>query len=216
MSSSRLRRCMLAVAALAVVGAAAGGISYATSGDGGTLAACAKNENGQLRLDSGGGGCASSEHAVALGTAAASHADERYYKAASLADATTWLPLAVGFFGQVQPTRVVSTQLAAGDYTMSAQVTAANRSGSGVLVCVFLDGSRIVGIGQAALGVDAGYSFQHSMTLSGALSLDHDATIDLSCWSSPKDPLAHGAPGVLVADITTTTVGSATITQDTH
>ena len=53
------------------------------------------------------------------------------------------------------------------------------------------------------------------MTLAGAVSLDHHATIVLSCWSSPNSPLPAGAPGIEAADVTTTSVDTATITQKT-
>ena len=214
MSHIRLRRGMLVALVVAAVAAAAGGLAYAQTTDGSTIKACARMTDGQLRLDTGGG-CRSNEQAVEW-PAAGPQTQERFYRAANIGDSATWLPLEVGLYPGVTPTEVVTTNVAAGDYEISAQVTVANRTGSGIVACFFLDGPTIRGFGQTAVGVDAGYSRQQTMTLAGALSLDHDATISLSCWSSPNPPLAAGAPGVEAADITTTSVGAATITQETH
>jgi hypothetical protein len=63
--SSRRWKLALLVAGLASL-ALAGGIAYAASGDTGSiLNACAKTDNGQLRLDTGSG-CLPSEQAVQL------------------------------------------------------------------------------------------------------------------------------------------------------
>gem|GEM_PF-6835314 len=210
----KLRRGMLVAFAVAAVAAAASGFAYAQTLGGNTIKACAQTVNGQLRLDTGGG-CRPSEQPVQW-SAAGSQTQERFYRAANIADSATWLPLAVGLFPDVTPTEVVTTHVAAGDYEISAQITAGNSTGSGVVVCLLLDGPTIRGFAQTAVGVDAGYSRQQTMTLAGAVSLDHDATIVLSCWSSPNSPLAAGAPGVEAADVTTTSVGTATITQETH
>jgi hypothetical protein len=210
----RLRRGMLAALAVAVVAAAAGGLAYAQTSDGNTIKACAQTTSGQLRLDTGDG-CRASEQAVQW-PAAGPQTQERFYRAANIPDSATWLPLAIGFYPSVTPTEVVATNVAAGDYEITAQLTVGNRTGSGIVACFLLDGSTIRGFGQTAVGVDPGYSRQQTMTLAGALSLDHDATIALSCFSSPNAPLAAGAPGVEVADVTTTSVGTATITQEMH
>jgi hypothetical protein len=208
------RAVIAAVVVIVAVLGTAGGIAYADSGGGGTIAACAKTDTGQLRLNTGGG-CLPSETAVQW-PAAGSQTQERFYRAANIADSATWLPLAVGIFPNVTPTEVITTHVAAGDYEMSAQVTAGNRTGSGVVACLILDGSTIRGFAQTAVGVDAGYSRRQTMTIAGALSLDHDATIVLSCWSTPNSPLAAGSPGVEAADVTTTSVGAASITEETH
>jgi hypothetical protein len=210
----KARRGVFTALAAAAVLAATAGFAYAQSTGSSTINACAATANGQLRLDTGGG-CLPNERAVQW-PAAGSQTQERYYRAVTISDSATWLPLAVGFYPGVTQTEVVTTQVAAGDYEISAQVTAGNRTGSGVVACLLLDGSTIRGFAQTAIGVDAGYSRQQTMTIAGAVSLDHDATIVLSCWSSPNSPLAPGAPGVEAADITTTSVETATITQETH
>jgi hypothetical protein len=215
--SSRLRRCMLAVAVLAVAGAAAGGIAYATSGDGGTLAACAKNENGQLRLD-GGGGCAPSEHAVALGTAAATHADERYYAAPRISGGTGEFAVPVGRLPGVLATAtpVITMHVAAGAYAVAAQVTAVNFTGSGNLVCLLLDSNNAThGFAGTQLGNGAGFSSQQTITIDGALSLTEDTDLKLTCFSQNFGGSA-GDPAIWAADITTKSVDVATITQETH
>jgi hypothetical protein len=200
--------------AVAVVAAVAVGLADAQPTGGNTINACAQATNGQLRLDTGGG-CLPSEQAVQW-SAAGSQTQERFYRAVNIGYASTWLPLAVGLFPDVTATEVISTHVAAGDYEISAQLTAGNRTGDGVVACLLLDGSTIRGFAQTAVGVDAGYSRQQTMTLAGAASLDHDATIVLSCWSSPNFPLPVGAPGVEVAAVNTTSVAKATITQETH
>jgi hypothetical protein len=210
----RLRRGVFVALAVAAVTAAVGGFAYAQTIGSNTINACAQTANGQLRLDTGSG-CLPSEHAVQW-PAEGPQTQERFYRAANIADSATWLPLAVGFYPDVTATEVIMTNLAAGDYEISAQVTVGNRTGDGVVVCLFLDGSTIKGFAQTAVGVDAGYSRQQTMTLAGAVSLDHDATIVLSCWSSPNSPLPAGAPGVEAADVNTTSVAKATITQETH
>lgn len=213
MSYIKLRRGMLVALAIAAVAAAASGFAYATT-DGGTIKACAQTANGQLRLDTGSG-CLPSEHALQW-PAASSQTQETFYRAANIADSATWLPLAIGLFPDVAPTEIVTAHVAAGDYEISAQFTVGNRAGSGLVVYLLLDGLTIRGFAQTSVGVDAGFSRQQTMTLAGAASLDHDATIVLGCWSSANPPLAIGAPGVEAADITTTSVSTATITQETH
>ena len=214
MFNIKVRRGVFIALAAAAVAAATAGFAYAQTTGGNTINACAGTANGQLRLDTGGG-CLPSERAVQW-PAAGPQTQERFYRAANIPDSATWLPLAVGFYPDVTQTEVVTTQVAAGDYEVTAQVTAGNRTGSGVVACFLLDGPTIRGFAQTAIGIDAGYSRQQTMTLAGALSLDHDATIVLSCFSSPNSPLAPGAPGVEAADITTTSVEKATITQETH
>ncbi len=214
MSYIKLRRGTLVALAIAAVAAAASSFAYAQTTGGGTIKACAQTANGQLRLDTGSG-CLPSEHALQW-PAAGSQTQETFYRAENIADSATWLPLAIGLFPDVTPTEVVTTHVAAGDYEISAQVTVGNRTGSGAVACLLLDGSTIRGFAQTSVGVDAGFSRQQTMTLAGAVSLDHDATIVLGCWSSPNPPLATGAPGVEAADITTTSVGTATISQETH
>ena len=214
MFNIKVRRGVFIGLAAAAVAAATAGFAYAQTTDGNTISACAATAKGQLRLDTGGG-CLPNEQAVQW-PAVGSQTQERFYVAADVGDSATWLPLAVGIYPDVTPTEVVTTQVAAGDYEVSAQITAGNRTGSGVVGCLLLDGTKIRGFAKTAVGVDAGYSRQQTMTLAGAVSLDHDATLALSCWSSPNSPLAPGAPGVEAADINTTSVEKATITQETH
>lgn len=202
----------LIVAAAAALLAAAGGIAYAeSSGSGGTLGACA-NADGRLRLDTGTG-CLPSERVVELGTAAATRADERFYVAPNLLDFSTMLSLGTG---AANLTRVVTAHIPAGDYAIAAQITFLNHSGDGTADCILVDGAgHTHGFAETALGVDAGFSRNATMTMDGALSVANDIELSLACWNTALDA-SPGTVLVRAADITTKTVDAASITQEVH
>lgn len=205
---------LLACVAAAVVAGAAAGIAFATdSSGGGTLAACAKTETGQLRLATADG-CLASEQAVQLGTAAASRADERYYVAPNLRDISTFLPLGTS---AAAATRVVTMHVPAGQYAVASQITFTNHTGDGSVVCLLLDAAgHTHGYAQASAGIDAGFNRDETMTIDGALPLAADTDLSLACWSIPFPDSEPGAALVRAADITTKSVDAATITQETH
>ena len=216
------KRTIAALGAAAALAAAAGATYAAASGDG-VVKACAGKVTGELRLQTGKT-CLPFENAVQWnqtgppGPAGTSAAVERYYVAPSVQDPTTFLPLTVGLFPAVFPsmTRVVTLHVPAGNYALASQVTATNTTGVGVLVCLLHHEGTFYGFAQAALGDGAGYSMQQTITMSGAISLAQDTDIDLSCFSSPADGHDSGDPGVASADIVTTKVDTASITQEVH
>ena len=55
-----------------------------------------------------------------------------------------------------------------------------------------------------------------TITMTGAISLRQDADIDLSCGSAPEGDSPTGSPLVVVADIGSTEVDTASITQEAH
>jgi hypothetical protein len=55
-----------------------------------------------------------------------------------------------------------------------------------------------------------------TITMTGAISLTQDADIDLSCGSAPEGDSPTGCPLMVVADIVSTEVDTASITQETH
>jgi hypothetical protein len=222
------KRTIAALVAAAAIAAAAGVTYAATTGDG-VVKACAGKVTGNLRLETGKG-CLPFENAVQWneagpvgpqgpqGPAGTSDAEERYYVASSVAMPSTFLPVAVGPFPAVFPsmTRIVTLHVPAGNYAIASQITAANENGIGIIVCLLHNGVSIHGFAQAAIGNEAGYSIQQTMTMAGALSLAQDTDIDLSCSSSPVDGHEAGTPAVVAADIATTKVDTASITQEVH
>jgi hypothetical protein len=216
MNGISLRRGILAALILAVLGAVAGGIAYAETSGVGTLNACAKTATGQLRLDTGTG-CLSTEQAVQLGTAAATRADERYFS--GLTNPPSFLPLTVGTFPDVLPTatRVVTMHAPAGNYAIAAQVVANDATGSGVVACLLLDSTGAThGFAEAGVGIAAGFDRTQTIVLDGAIKLEQETDIALTCWSQPAGGQTPGNPIDLAADITTKSVDQVSITQETH
>jgi len=219
------KRTIAVIAAAAALAVAAGATYAATSGDG-VVKACAGKATGVLRLDTGKG-CLPFENAIewnqagppgAPGPAGTSTVVERYYEAPSLSDPSTFLPVTVGEFPAVFPTmtRVVTLNVPAGNYAIASQITATNTTGIGILVCLLHHEGTFYGFAQAGLGNAAGDSMQQTITMTGAVSLAQDTDIDLSCFSSPLDGQDPGSPGVAAADIVTTKVDTASITQEMH
>jgi hypothetical protein len=211
------RRAVIAAVAVAVLGTA-GGIAYADSSGGGTIKACAKTNSGDLRLDTGGG-CLPSEQAVQWnqvgpqGPPGFTHTDERYYS--SFSNGSPGLPVTVGTSISTA-TPVVTSHLSAGNYVVQAQVTAANHDGVGFFSCLLLNQSQTLGFAQAAVGNTAAFAKVQTITMTGAISLAQDADVNLSCLSVPEGDSPTGSPLVVVADIVTTKVDTATITEETH
>lgn len=199
----RVNRWFLACGAAALVLASA---AIGAGGGSGTLAACAQEGSGQLRLDSGGG-CRTSEEAVALGTGASSRADERYYVAPNLADPSTFLPIGNG---PANRTAIVTSHVPAGNDAIAAQVTFHGNGGTGDVPCILVEPSGTTH-GYAEESYSAG--FNQTMTIDGALSLAADTDISLVCWNIP---FGGGSASVRAADITTKSVDAASITQETH
>jgi hypothetical protein len=221
-----LRRGLVAAIVLAVALGAAGAYAYAAATGDGVIKACALKATGHLRLDTGRG-CLSFESPVEWnqtgpqgpqGPAGRTHVDERFF-ARTLADPSTWLPITVGAWPAVRPsmTRITTSHLAAGNYTVSAEVIGRNRSGVGTLVCLLGSPSTGYTVAQAGLGNQGGYAIQQTITAQAAFALTQDTDIDLSCFSAPQggDGPA-GDPAVGFADVLATTVDAFTSTQDVH
>ena len=203
-----LRRWLLAAAATALVPAAAAGLASATASDRGTLGACAKTTDGQLRLDTGDG-CLPSEQALQLGTAAPSR---------RLFGGTTAFPIPVGRFPDVLATAtpVLTIDVPAGSYTLSIDVTAVNFSGNGNLVCLTRDSNGVThGYMSTSLGNTQGAAASQTITTDGVFIATEDTDLRLFCFSQNfGGPV--GDPEIWAAAITTKTVDAATITQETH
>jgi hypothetical protein len=224
----RLRLWTVAAAALAAALAAAGGFAYAQVTDDALIKACAKTDNGQLRLDRGGG-CLASEDALQWnqtgpqgpqgvpgpqGPPGISHVDERFF-VRSLADPGTWLPIVSGTWPDVRPfmTHVLTMHLDKGNYAVTAEVIAENGSGHGIVVCLL--GNSTVGftVAQSGVGNAAGFALQQTFEAQGTFVLDAPGDLELSCFNAPPNEPA-GNPRVGFADVLATRVDTVTSTQE--
>ena len=216
---NRLRRSLVVLAALIVVVAAAGGFAYARATGDTVINACAKAENGQLRLDTGSG-CRPSENPIQWnqagpqgipgpqgiqgpqGPAGVTNADERFF-ARSITDQGTWLRVRVGTWPDVRPsmTHVTTSHLVPGNYTISAEVLASNYAGVGVLVCLLGNPSVGYTLAQTGLGNGGGFSIQQTIVAQGIFPLPQGGDIDLSCFSAPQGDSPAGDPRVGYADV---------------
>lgn len=235
-----VRRGVVAAIVLGAALAGVGAYAYAATTGDAVIKACALKVTGHLRLDSGKG-CLSIETPVVWnqigpqgiqgiqgpqgiegpqgiqGPAGPTHADERYL-ARSLADPSTWLSVTVGTWPAVRPsmTRITTSHLAAGNYTISAEVVAGNASGVGVLVCLLGSSSTGYTAAQTGLGNEGGFAIQQTVTAQGAFALSQATDIDLSCFSAPQGDRPSGNPSVGYADVLATKVGAVTSSEDAH
>jgi hypothetical protein len=207
-----------AVAAVVAAVSAIGGYAYAvSSAPSATLGACAKADNGQLRLDTGDG-CRPSEQAVQLGTAAASRANMHYYAAPRLFGGTSAFPVPVGRFPDVLATAtpVLTIPVPAGSYMLSFTAVAVNFSGNGNFVCLTKDSNGVThGYISTSLGNTQGAASSQTITSNGAYVAPEDTELRLFCFSQNFGG-SPGNPEIWAAAITTQTVDEATITQETH
>jgi hypothetical protein len=196
-----------AVAAIAV--GAVGGLAYASVTSNGVISACAKKENGQLRLD-GGSGCRSSEQPVQWnqtgppGPSGLSESDERTF-ARRLSDVSTWQPVGKS---RADMTHLVSLHLNQGDYLVQAQVIGGDFTGTGTLVCIA--GNSALGgfaVGQGSVGNTGGYVNQVNLSFQSTFAVPSGGgDIDLSCWLAPDGD--GGQPLVGLGDVIATKVDS--------
>ena len=222
MSGITLRRGMLVALAIALL---SGGVAYATSSGDGTVKACAKTENGQLRLDTGSG-CLPSEQALTWnqtgtqgpagpqgsqglqGPAGVSHVDEW----------SQWLgigggtPIITGTAAETRGHRTTlqTFHLAKGQYLLSANVIGVNNSGEGVVVCTIGNNHLGIVLAQAALGRDPGFAIQQTMQLQGVFPVDFDQDLQLQCFNAPEYNASPGEPMINYWDITATKIDSST------
>ncbi len=213
-----------------VVFAMAAGTAWASIPDsGGAIHGCYKTDNGKLRvIDSSSVGCGSDESALTWnqtgpqgpqGPPGPTRADERYYLASTFADRSTWLPIRTGAFTDVvsSTTRIVTAQLAAGNYTVAAEVIAENHDGVGYVVCFLHNGGQILGLSEASIGTEGAAAFAQTLGIEVGISLAQAADVELSCDSVPLDTThATGTPIVGLADIVATKVDTLSISQDVH
>jgi hypothetical protein len=211
------RRLKLVVVAGVLGLALAGGIAYAhatSASTDGSIAACAKTDSGQLRLDTGSG-CLASERSVQFGSS--THADERYYVAPGYPlDPSGFLAITTGTWPSVRSsmTHVLTLHLPAGTYTATAEVLGANYSGVGVLVCLL--GNPTVGyaVAQSALGNAGGYAIQQTIDAQSVFPLPQGGDLELSCFNAPQGSADPGTPSVAYADVIATGVATFTSTRE--
>jgi hypothetical protein len=216
--------------------ALAAGTAWASIPDsGGVIHGCYKTDNGKLRVvDSSSAGCGTDESSLSWnqtgpqgatgpvgpqGPAGPTRADERYYLASTFADRSTWLPIRVGTFSDVvsSTTRIVTAHLAAGNYTVAAQVIAENHDGVGYVVCFVHNGGQILGLSEGVVGIGGAAAFAQTLGIDVGISLTQAADVDLSCDSVPLGASqAAGTPIVGLADIVATKVDTLNLSQDVH
>src|SRR5437867_1540329 len=219
----QLRRGILAATVLALAVGAASALAYsAVTGDG-VVNACAKSDNGQLRLDTGGG-CLPSEQALYWnqtgpqgppGPSGTSRADERFF-ARNLADTNSWLTIVSGVWPSVRPnlTHVLTMHLGPGNYAITAEVIAGNSAGTGVVVCLLGNSSVGFTVAQSGVGNAPGFSIQQTLEAQGIFSLPQAADLELSCFNAPPWNGSQGTPAIGFADVQATKVDTFTSTQE--
>lgn len=214
----------LVVAAIAIF-ATVGGIAYASTGGSGTINACAKTADGQLRLDNGDG-CLPSERSVTWGAigpqgpagppgpSGTSRADERYF-ARSLTDVSTWLPVVSGTWPDIRPSmkHVLTMHLAPGTYTITAEVIAGNYTGVGVMVCLLGNSTVGFAVAQSAVGNEPGYAVQQTFEAQSIFPMATGGDLDLTCFNAPQNQPV-GNPILAYADVVATKVDTYTSTQE--
>jgi hypothetical protein len=222
-----LRRGVLAALAIALL---SGGVAYATSSGDTTIKACAKTQNGQLRLDTGDG-CLSSEQALTWnqtgpqgpagpqgpqGPAGITHVDERYFYRGG-ANVPNWLPIVTGVWPDVKTsmTRVMTMHFTPGTYLVSATIIAENDAGQGIVVCLFGNPSYGYGlIGQSAVGWRPGFSLQQTFGTTTTYEFAAPTDMDVRCFNAPPNQDSAGNPKVGLADMVATKIDSATVTEE--
>jgi hypothetical protein len=216
---------LLAVVAALLGLALAGGIAYAASSGDGTIKACAKTENGQLRLD-GGTGCLPSETAVQWsqagpqglqgppGPAGMTSAGERFFYRGG-ANVSNWLPIVSGTWPDIRPrmTHVLTMHLDQGKYVVTAELIAENDGGQGIVVCLL--GNPTVGyaLAQSAVGDRPGFAMQQTFEAQTIFPMDSPGDLELSCFNAPPNEPA-GNPRIGLADVIATKVDSIAVSQE--
>ena len=215
------------VLGVVVVFALAAGTAWASIPDsGGAIHGCYKTAGGKLRvIDSASAGCGTDESSLSWnqtgppGPPGPTRADERYYLASTFADRSTWLPIKAVTFSDVvsSTTRIVTAHLAAGNYTVAAQVIAENHDGVGYVVCFLHNGGQILGLSEAVVGTGGASAFAQTLGIDVGISLAQAADVELSCDSVPLGaPQVAGTPIVGLADIVATKVDTLNLSQDVH
>ena len=190
-----------------VAACAAGGYAYAATsgGGGGAVDACAKTANGQLRLDTGDG-CLPSETALQLG--GASHVDEwgNYY------GLNGGPRLANGVWPDIRghQTVIQHFRLEPGQYLVSAEVLAQNRTGEGVVVCQIGGAPGYYTLAQGAVGTSAGFAQQQTLQQQGVIATSTPLDLDLVCWNATQGDAPAGEAFVNFYDMTATRIDSST------
>ena len=212
-----LRRALLAALALAVLSAVGGGFAYAKVAGDATINACAKTQNGQLRLDTGDG-CLPSEQAVtwneagpqgppgAQGPSGVSHVDEwAWYQGPG-----GGIPIVSGVWPAIRDheTTVLTFHLDQGQYLVSTQLIAINNDGRGVVVCQ--TGNRALGIAlmQGAVGDGPGMALQQTMQDQTVFVVPTAQDLTVQCFNAPPNDPA-GNPIVNYVDVTATKIDSS-------
>jgi hypothetical protein len=213
------RRALVAGLVVAALAAAAG-FAYAQSAGEPTINACAKTDNGQLRLDNGSG-CLSSERAVQWnqvgpqgppGPPGVTRAEERFF-ARALADTGTWLPIVSGAVPDVRPTHVLTIHLAKGNYTVTAEIIATNDGGHGVVVCLLGNSTLGFAVAQSAVGDAPGFALQQTFENQSIFALNAPGDLELSCFNAPPNDPA-GNPRIGLADVIATKIDTVAVSQE--
>lgn len=229
--SRQVRRWVVVAGVIALALAAAGGFAYARATGDAVIKACAKSENGQLRLDRGDG-CLASEEAVQWnqsgpqglqgpqgvpgpqGPPGVTHADERFF-ARSLANPDTWLPIVSGVWPDVRPflTHVLTMHLDKGNYAVTAEVIAANYSGHGIVVCLLGNSSVGFTVAQSGVGNAPGFALQQTFEAQSIFPMETAGDLELSCFNAPPNDPA-GNPRIGFADVVATRVDTISSTSE--
>jgi hypothetical protein len=218
-----MKKRVLAAAAVVVAAfLAVGGFAYARAADDTAIKACAKTNNGQLRLDQGTG-CLPSEQAVQWsavgpqglpGPPGVTSASERFFYRGG-ANVPNWLPIVSGTWPDVRPsmTHVLTMHLDKGNYVVTAEIIAENDGGHGIVVCLL--GNPTVGyaLAQSGVGDSAGFALQQTFEAQSIFPMAAPGDLELSCFNAPPNEPA-GNPKIGLADVIATKVDTYTSTQE--
>jgi hypothetical protein len=224
----RIRGSVILAVVVAGALAAAGGFAYAQVSGDATIKACAKTDNGQLRLDPGSG-CLPSEQALQWnqtgpqglqglpgpqGPAGVTHAQERFF-ARSLANVGTWLPIVSGTWPDVRPflTHVLTMHVDKGNYAVTGEIVAENDGGHGVVVCLLGNSTVGFAVAQSAVGDAPGFALQQTFELQSIFPLDEAGDLELSCFNAPPNEPA-GNPRIGLADVVATKIDTVAVSQE--
>lgn len=217
MRETMTRAVLLAGVAVLIGGAAA----YATGvlevvGPDGTIEACYKTENGQLRVLVGNDSCRQSERPISWSEGVRGFRVGRSTPNEVAVTAVGTGPIGIDFPEGTGPTQILTMTLPQGVYEVNSTVAARKDAGNGDFICWVRDNTSAANFTRTALGADAGHSRRDSVASNGFFGIPAGGgTLTLECWqaSNGAGPPAGEFPTVFYAALSATSVTRATLTR---